>query len=122
MRVLSKRNWADVFLAFAIVIGIFLDGNTGFAATQLRNGVPVTNLSGSEDSAQEFEITVPENTRLLRIKSYGGTGDCDLVARSPNYEYFYSDAYGSNEMIVIGYPNTGKWNVEWCSSRICTWR
>jgi hypothetical protein len=112
MRVVSKRNWADVFLAFAVVIGIFLDGNTGFAATQLGNGVPVTNLSGSEDSVQEFEITVPENTKLLRIESYGGTGDCDLFALSPNYEYFYSDADGSNEMIVIGYPNTGKWYID----------
>jgi len=64
MRVVSKRNWADVFFAFAIVIGIFLAGNTGFAATQLGNGVPVTNLSGSEDSLQEFEITVTENIDL----------------------------------------------------------
>ena len=101
MRVASKRNWTNVFLAFAIVIGIFLDGNTGFAATQLRNGVPITNLSGSEGSVQEFEITVPENTMLLRIKSYGGIGDCDLVVRSLDYEYFYSDVYISLDMNSI---------------------
>ena len=88
MRILSKRNWAYVFLAFAIVIVISLAGNTGFAATQLGNGVPVTSLSGSEDSVQEFEITVTENIDLPDNGTYDQKGTTIMNNRYIRHEYW----------------------------------
>ena len=50
-------------------------------ATTLASGVPISNLSGSKDSIQTFDIAVPSDSVMLKmlvIQISGGTGDCLL--------------------------------------------
>jgi hypothetical protein len=47
----------------------------------LTNGVPVTGLSGAQDSQQYFSLEVPAGATDLQVAIFGGTGDADLYVR-----------------------------------------
>lgn len=49
--------------------------------TELVNGVPMTDLSGSYGSEQVFYLQVPDHADSVRFELSGGTGDADLVVR-----------------------------------------
>src|SRR5690606_29827467 len=49
--------------------------------SELQNGVPVANLSGSRGSELRFTLAVPSGSSNLQIQIAGGSGDADLYVR-----------------------------------------
>jgi len=82
----------------------------------LRNGVPVTGLSGAAGSQQFWTIQVPAGTSSLRVALSGGTGDADLYVRAgsqPTTAAYdcRSWATGNNETCTISNPAAGTYHV-----------
>jgi PKD repeat protein len=78
----------------------------------LRNGVPVTRISGDKGSISTYSITVPEGQTLLEIKTTGGTGDCDLDVVDPHgitVKRLMNAT--SNEIVHISAPIKGDWII-----------
>ena len=47
----------------------------------LQNGVPVSGLSGVQDSQRFWTMSVPSGSSNLQFQTSGGTGDADLYVR-----------------------------------------
>lgn len=82
----------------------------------LRNGVPVTGLSGATGSQQFWTIQVPAGTSSLRVALSGGTGDADLYVRAgaqPTTSTFdcRSWASGNTETCTVSNPPAGTYHV-----------
>ena len=91
--------------------------------TQLFNGVPITSQTvaserDSWDAAVEYYyVNVTDSLTELRIETYGGKGNIDLVLSSggpidPNYYYYYEEPFFgefSNE-------GTQQSNIDWSSN------
>ncbi|MFC0118398.1 serine protease [Pseudoalteromonas xiamenensis] len=71
-------------------------------------GQLVADLSGDKDSTQEFEIDIPEGTRVLWIDTIGGKGDVDLILEDEDGIYMTSEQDGNDEHMLIEYPEKGK--------------
>ena len=83
---------------------------------ELENGVPVTDISGAEDSDQFWTIEVPAGTASLNVVMAGGTGDADLYVRygaQPTDDSFACRPwlFGNNETCTIPNPTAGTWHV-----------
>ncbi|TDK30179.1 pre-peptidase C-terminal domain-containing protein [Luteimonas terrae] len=82
----------------------------------LRNGVPVTGLSGAAGSQQFWTIQVPAGTASLRVAMSGGSGDADLYVRAgsqPTTTAYDCRPYltGNNETCTISNPAAGTYHV-----------
>jgi hypothetical protein len=82
----------------------------------LTDGVPVTGLSGAQDSEVFFKIDVPAGQTEMRIEIYGGTGDADLYVRkgekpttkSWDFRPFF---HGNEEGVVVERPAAATWYI-----------
>ncbi len=85
-------------------------------ATELDNGVPVGNLSGSQGSETRFFIEVPEGAENLEISISGGSGDADLYVRfgaEPTTSTWDCRPYlnGNNETCTFATPQAGTYHI-----------
>ena len=91
-------------------------GNENADFLLLENGIPRLNLEGTENSYQYFKIIVPDNQEELLVKTWGGTGDCDIYMKrnaipdEDNYD-FVSVEYANDENISVQYPQSGEYYV-----------
>lgn len=91
-------------------------GTSPTTPTVITDGVAVTGLTGAAGSMLFYKITVPAGQTKLDIKTYGGTGDCDLYVRygsSPTLKNWnYRPArIGNNETVSINAPAAGDWYI-----------
>lgn len=103
----------------AFVDALFVsEDNEKFEAQLEINKLPATSLSsgnkiiisGLEESIKAFFIDVPDGTIQLKVKTWGGWGDPDLlVAHVHPMALFISDEDFTNEEIVIPHPVPGRW-------------
>jgi len=91
--------------------------------TQLFNGVPITSQTVASDrdswnaALEYYYVNVTDSLTELRIETYGGKGNIDLILSSggpidPNYYYYYEEPYFdefSNE-------GTQQSNIAWSSN------
>ncbi|MGB0394036.1 MAG: pre-peptidase C-terminal domain-containing protein [Candidatus Poseidoniaceae archaeon] len=72
--------------------------------TQLFNGVPITSQTVASDrdswdaELEYYYVNVTDSLTELKIETYGGKGDIDLILSSggpidPNYYYYYEEPY-----------------------------
>jgi hypothetical protein len=83
---------------------------------ELRNGIPVEDLSGAVGSEQFFKIEVPAGQASLVIAISGGTGDADLYVRRGSKPTLTSYDYrpyliGNDETVEVADPAAGTWYV-----------
>lgn len=88
--------------------------DAGESSRALESGSLVAGLSGAEGSSLYYGITVPSGTTSLGVKTWGGSGDCDLYLRygSPPTTgvYDYRDYYAGNDAaITVENPKAGVW-------------
>jgi vibriolysin len=106
----------DVIDAFNVV-GV--DASCGAAPPadpELKNGVPVTNLSAAKGDQKYWYVNVPAGKPTLTIKIAGGTGDADLYVQfntKPTVTVYQCRPYTSNnnETCTFTPPQTGKYWV-----------
>jgi PKD repeat protein len=55
--------------------------STGGGGNVLTNGVPVTGISGAQNSEQTWTLAVPAGASNLKFTTAGGTGDVDMYVR-----------------------------------------
>jgi len=84
--------------------------------SSLTNCVPVSGLSGSAGSEQQFRIEVPSGCSELTITITGGTGDADLYVKMGSQPTATSYDYrpylvGSEEWVTVPYPSAGSWYI-----------
>lgn len=83
---------------------------------ELKNGVPVANLSGAQGSESFYYMDVPAGKPTLTVKISGGTGDADLYVRfgsKPTATQYDCRPYlhGNNETCTINNPQAGKYYI-----------
>ncbi len=86
------------------------------SATTLINGQTVSSLSGSAGNEKFYKISVPSGQTKLEIKTWGGSGDCDLYvkrgsqASASSYDYrpYLS---GNDETVAVNNPASGDWYI-----------
>lgn len=91
-----------------------IEQDAGYPITELENGALVANLSASEGSSVYYKVAVPSGATSLEVKTWGGSGDCDLYLRYGNAPttsvYDYRDYYvGNNATITVANPKAGVW-------------
>lgn len=84
--------------------------------SELQNGVPVTNLSGSSGTELRYTIAVPSGATNLQIQISGGSGDADLYVRfgsAPTTGSYNCRPYlnGNNEACTFGTPQAGTYHI-----------
>jgi hypothetical protein len=97
-------------------IEIIQKGNQNADVILLENGISHSNLSGYENSYQYFKIIIPDDQEELLVKTWGGTGDCDLYIKfneipDEDNNDFSSVDFGNNENITIPSPQAGEYDV-----------
>ncbi len=85
-------------------------------ATELQNGVPISNLSGSTGSEQHHYMQVPAGATNLNFQISGGSGDADLYVKfgsPPTTSSYDCRPYrsGNNESCSFSSPQTGTYYV-----------
>lgn len=116
----DHRRMARAALRLGLVLICQTLAAEGLAAqTALTPGVPVSNLSGGQDSWTYFYIDVPAGTTKLNVITQGntsGSGDLDLYLRfgaQPTLSSFDCRPYlpGNTESCLINAPQTGRWHI-----------
>ena len=116
----SAGTYFIMIRAYQPFSGITLVASYGGAppdqVVTLQNGVPVTGISGAEDSRKFYKIEVPAGQAKLEIMTTGGTGDLDLYVRrgqKPSTSEWDYRPYltGSNESVTIDNPQAGTWYI-----------
>ena len=84
--------------------------------TKLQNGVPLTNLSGRQDSEIFFSIDVPADADNLEVVLSDGLGDADLYIQfgaQPSLESYSCRPwlYGNDETCTFPTPKAGIYHV-----------
>lgn len=84
--------------------------------TTLSNGQIVSNLSGATGSWAYYKIAVPASQTSLEIKTYNGTGDCDLYVKRGALPTLSSYDYrpyksGNTETVTVSNPASGDWFI-----------
>lgn len=84
--------------------------------TELQNGVPVTNLSGSQGTELRFTLDVPAGATDLSFVMSGGSGDADLYVNfgsAPTTSDYDCRPYvgGNNETCDISNVQAGTYHV-----------
>jgi len=97
-------------------IEIFQEGNLDIEISLLENGIPKEQISGDYNSLHYYKLIVPENQLELEIKTWGGTGDCDLFVGYdafpiPSDYYESSESYDNDEIISISDPQPGEYYI-----------
>ncbi len=98
--------------------GVTLNADYWFtgSVTLLSNGVPVTNIAGTEGSERFYRIIVPSGQTKFEIEMSGGTGDADLYVKRDapptvsDYDY-RPFLPGNNETVTIDNPQGGNWLI-----------
>jgi len=113
----AAATWYVMIRGYNAFSGITLLGSFGGGVgTALENGVPVTNLSGTQGSEKIFRIDVPAGQTNLEFTISGGTGDADLYVKygvrptTTDYDYRPFLA-GNNESATVNTPAGGTWYV-----------
>jgi vibriolysin len=106
----------DVIDAFNVVGVDASCGGSIPTETELKNGVPVPNLSGTKGDQKYWYVDVPAGKPTLVIKTSGGTGDSDLYVQfgqKPTTTLYQCRPYtsGTNETCTFNAPQTGKYYV-----------
>ena len=91
-------------------------GPSPSSATIISAGVPVTGISGNENSRRYYKVVVPANATELKVETDEGTGDVDLVIRynrlptllESNCESFN---FGNEDGCEIDNPTAGDWYI-----------
>jgi hypothetical protein len=84
--------------------------------TELENGVPLTGLSGSHNTAKLYCIDVPAGQGSLEVATWDGTGDVDLYVKhgsAPGLFDFDGRSFNSHteESVTISDPAAGRWYI-----------
>lgn len=115
-------GWNGACSGTATTCTVVMDANKTVSAnftasvTQLTTNVPVSSLSGAEDSLRHFTIDVPSGQSSFSVKTSGGTGDVDLYVRRgslPTTEEYDCSPYitGNNETCTFTSPTAGRYYV-----------
>ncbi|MEX2498493.1 MAG: S8 family serine peptidase [Wenzhouxiangellaceae bacterium] len=85
-------------------------------STELDNGVPLGNLSGSQGSETFFTIDVPQGASNLNVSISGGSGDADLYVRfgnQPTQSTYDCRPFrnGNNETCTFASPQAGTYHI-----------
>ncbi|MDZ7790182.1 MAG: S8 family peptidase [Xanthomonadales bacterium] len=88
----------------------------GGNGSELANGVPVDNLSGSQGSESFFTLSVSSGASNLAFAMSGGSGDADLYVRfgaEPTTSDYDCRPYqsGNDENCDFADPQAGTWHV-----------
>jgi serine protease len=91
-------------------------GDDGGDDSELENGVPVSNLSGSSGTELRFTMDVSAGASNLQFQISGGGGDADLYVRfgsAPTTGSYNCRPYlnGNNETCTFSAPQTGTYHV-----------
>lgn len=105
----------DVTAAFTAV-GVDATCGGGNQDVELKNNVPISNLSGAKDSQSYFFVDVPAGAITLSIRIKDGTGDADLYVKSgtkPTATVYDCRPYldGNNEVCTFKPPVAGRYYV-----------
>jgi serine protease len=84
--------------------------------SELENGVPVSNLSGSSGAELRYTLQVPAGAANLQIQISGGSGDADLYVRfgsAPTTGSYHCRPYlnGNNETCTFASPQAGTYHI-----------
>ena len=83
----------------------------------LTSGVAVSNLKGARSQLLAFTIEVPAGASQLKVKTFGGTGDADLLVRynvKPTSKVgadCNSERSNNSEECVVDTPKAGVWHI-----------
>lgn len=108
---------SDVTKAFRLV-GVRCSRRHEFGdGLQLRNGVPITGLSGSKDAFLKYTVGVPWGSSHLRISLAGGGGDADLYVKygaEPNDASYdcHSNNGGNVDVCEFAAPGQGVYHIK----------
>jgi hypothetical protein len=100
-------------------MGVTLKATYGPQSEQIKtldNCVPVTDLSGDQDSEMLLQIDVPAGQSSLHIEISGGTGDADLYVKmgdkptTKSWDY-HPGLHGNNEAVDIQNPAAATWYI-----------
>ena len=85
-------------------------------ATELFNGVTVSNISVGANGELKYQLVVPNGASNLLFAMYGGTGDADVYVRygaPPTNSTFDCRpfSFGNNENCFFPAPRAGVWYV-----------
>jgi len=85
-------------------------------ATELFNGVTVSNISVGANGELKYQLVVPNGASNLLFAMYGGTGDADVYVRygaPPTSSTFDCRpfSFGNNENCFFPAPRAGVWYV-----------
>jgi large repetitive protein len=114
-----QGTWYVMLHGAAAYSGVTLVGDYVAPSTtvvMLTNGVPVTNISGNQNSERYYRIEVPSGQQKLEIQMSGGTGDADLYVRrgslptTSQYD-FRPQLPGNNETVTVNNPTAGSWYI-----------
>ena len=111
-------TWYVMLKGTAAYSGVTLlaDYSVSNTVVTLTNGVPVTDISGSQGGAKYYKIEVPAGQTKLEIAMSGGTGDADLYVRRGSQpttaEYDYRPyLLGNDESVTVNNPTAGTWFI-----------
>jgi len=84
--------------------------------TPLTNGVPESDISGSDSTERLYCIDVPAGQNLLEVRTWDGTGDVDLCVKhgsAPSLFDFDGRSFGGSteEKVIITSPAAGRWYI-----------
>lgn len=87
------------------------------AIPELFNAVPVAGLAGGAGDEIVYRIEVPAGAKILRLMSYGGSGDVSMYAshgQIPTATTYDARSVrpGNNETIPVPLPQAGTWYVK----------
>lgn len=85
-------------------------------ATELTNGVTVSNITVGANGEIKYQLTVPNGATNLLFAMYGGTGDADIYVKrgTPPTNSSYDCrpfSFGNNETCFFPAPASGVWYV-----------
>jgi hypothetical protein len=82
-----------------------------YSCQTLNNGVTLSGLSGGEDNVRCYEINLPAGATDLNLRTWGGSGDCDLylIYHRPDFDEYLSENIGNKEEITLAAPHAGRW-------------
>jgi len=113
----AAGTWYIMVRGYAAYSGLTLVASySGGIGEELQNGVPVTGISGAQNSEKIYRIQVPAGQTNLEIASWGGTGDADLYvkfgARPTTTDYDYRPFLaGTDETVSVNTPTAGTWYI-----------
>ena len=109
--------WSAALAALALTAACKdSSGPTTANAMPIASGVPVTGISGNENSSRYYRITVPPGSTRLLVETEGGSGDVDLLIRRNRLPSLLESDCESFEVTNddgcdISNPGAGDWYI-----------